>query len=100
MKKSLKSGIPRAQLANSITYVFTSMSIRRCRQRSACQGPTRGEYVKVYRLLVDGGIRWNSTEAMISRGMSLPRYLYHIVLAVMLTNISDQTPRRISLYQE
>jgi hypothetical protein len=26
-------------------------------------------FIQVYRLLVDGGIRWNSTEAMISRCM-------------------------------
>jgi hypothetical protein len=29
----------------------------------------QGEEIQVYQLLVDGGIRWHSTEAMISRGI-------------------------------
>jgi hypothetical protein len=33
-----------------------------------CQGLIQGEDFKLYRPLVDGGIRWNSTEAMISCG--------------------------------
>jgi hypothetical protein len=50
-----------------------------------CQG---GEF-RVYRLLVDGGIRWNSTEAMISRGMFplIPILLANI--AIVLINISN-----------
>ena len=51
-----------------------------------CQGPARGEDVEVYQLLADRRIRWNSTEAMISRGM-FHGTLHHI--AAILTNISS-----------
>jgi hypothetical protein len=58
---------PIGKLHNICVYV----NVNSTRQTAfkACQGPTGGEEIKVYRLLVDGGIRWNSTEAMISRGM-------------------------------
>jgi len=38
----------------------------------------QGEEIQIYQLLVDGGIRWHSTEAMISRGM------YHYSMIVVL----------------
>jgi hypothetical protein len=83
---------PIGKLHNICVYVNVN-STRQAAFR-ACQGPTRGEDIKVYRLLVDGGIRWNSTEAMISRGMFQPStMLIQLVLAGILTHISDQTPR-------
>lgn len=61
---------PIGKLHNICVYV----NVNSTRQTAfkACQGPAGGEDVKYYRLLVDGGIRWNSTEAMISRGMFQP----------------------------
>jgi hypothetical protein len=54
---------PIGKLHNICVYVNTNST--RQTVFKGCQG---GEF-QVYRLLVDGGIRWNSTEAMISRGM-------------------------------
>ena len=64
---------PIGKLHNICVYVNTNST--RQTVFKGCQG---GEF-QVYRLLVDGGIRWNSTEAMISRGM-IP-FIVFILLA-------------------
>jgi|SRR5579871_587557 len=77
---------PIGKLHNICVYV--NQNSTRMEMFKDCQA---GEALQVYRLLVDGGIRWNSTEAMISRGMLTHgiKYLYQV-----LTNASNKTPRR------
>jgi hypothetical protein len=65
---------PIGKLHNICIYINTNST------RQTAFKDCQGEALWVYRLLADGGIRWNSTEAMISRGMCPNvhlQYLYH-----------------------
>ena len=74
---------PISKLHNICVYVNqNSMRMQIFRD---CQG----ENLQIYWLLVDGGIRWNLTKAMISRGMFIPA-----VLTIILTNTSNKTTCR------
>lgn len=54
---------PIGKLHNICVYI--NFSSKRQEMFRDCQG----DDIQIYQLLVDGGIRWNSIEAMISRGM-------------------------------
>jgi len=60
---------PIGKLHNLCVYINRNSARRQIFRE--CQGDGDSDF-RPLQLLGDGGIRWNSTEAMISRGMSLP----------------------------
>ena len=78
---------PIGRLHNICVYVNTNST------RHTAFKDCQGEEIQVYKLLTDGGIRWNSTEAMISRGMFPDVHLQYLCYwLIWLLNISHQTP--------